>query len=213
MTKNQKYVVYALVAVAVVYSFFLAFHRSAPSAPTTGLVQTDLGQFPEGVRNGDLFERWETATLPAGQNSVALFTNRSGRDVYVDYGSVDVPTGQIASSSSKVSLFATTSSSTAIPTVMDFQTVTEGKRALIQNMPIATSTTATTTSSVIAAVTARANGNGAIVVPDGSTVFGYLQQDLTGAPVSCSALQRCETATSSNRGFNPIFNVKIYYQP
>lgn len=211
MTKNQKYVVWSLVAVAVVVLLLLGFHRSAPQAPATGLTQADLGQFPEGVKNGDLFERWETATLPAGQASVPIFTNRSGRDVMAFLGSVDVPTGQTASSTSLASIFATTSSSVA--STYDFLPptgLTTFKSFLISQIVIATSTTATTTNSVLSTV--QGKGNGFVIVPDGSTLFGYLQQNRAIGNGCFNGAQTglCESATSSNRGFNPVFNVKVY---
>lgn len=211
MTKNQKYVVVSLVAVAVVVLLFLGFHHSAPQAPATGLTQADLGQFPEGIKNGDQFERWETATLPAGSAAVPIFTNRSGRDVEAFFGSVDIPTGQTASSTSLVSIFATTS--TSIASTYDFLSSTglaAFKSILISQIVIATSSTATTTNSVLSVV--QGKGNGSIVVPDGQTVFGYLQQNRATGNGCFNGAQTglCESATSSNRGFNPVFNVKVY---
>lgn len=214
MNTIQKSVFYSfLVTVAVVLIAFGGFVPKSVSSPdqNTGYSQTNIGEFSEGIKNGDLAERWISKTMISGTNSVALYTNRSGRDAYVYVASVNVPTGQTASSTSNVFLFATTS--TSIGVAQDFVGLggTSGKAFLINGVTIATTSTATTTSSVYAAVAQK--GNGAIVVPDGSTVFGYLQQNTTLANSACSALGLCETATSTNRGFNPVFNIKVYATP
>lgn len=207
---QKKVLIWLVVAVAVVVLLISVFDKKSgvPVDQSTGLSQTNIGEFPEGVKNGDLFERWFTKTLPPGTNSVALFTNRTGRDVVAVLGSADILTGQTASSTSNVSLFATTS--TSIATVQDFTALTGTplKNFLINSVTIATSSTATTTSSIYAVAVAK--GNGMVVVPDGSTVWGYLQQNTTLAATSCVSLGLCESATSTNRGFNPVFNVKIY---
>lgn len=212
MSQNQKNVLVSfLVTVAVVAFAFLVFGRKSSTQPAqVGLTQSDLGQFPEGVKNGDQFERWFSKTLPAGENDVPLYTNRTGRDVLVSFGSVNVLTGQVASSSYDVYVLSTTSSATAIPVANDFATQggTAGKQQLIRGITLATTTTATTTSSVYAAAVNK--GNGAILVPDGSTVFGYMVQTYPLGPGGACNGATCESSTSTNRGFNPVFNIKVY---
>lgn len=215
MTSTQKSVFYSfLVTVAVVVLAFFGLNHNSAKAPVnqnTGYSQSDIGVFPEGIKNGDLSEKWVSKALPVGDNKVTLYINRTGRDAYIYFGSINIPTGQTASSTTNVFLFATTSSS--ITTSQDFvaMTGTAGKAFLVNGVTIATSTTATTTSSIYAAVAQK--GNGAIVVPDGSTVFGYLQQNTTLANSACSAAGRCETATSTLRGINPVFSIRVYQQP
>lgn len=200
-----------LVAVAVVILAHFGFHKDSVPAPVnsnTGLSQVDVGIFPDGTKNGDLYEKWESSVLPQGTNQVALFTNRTGRDAFVFLGSVDILSGQTASSTYKVSIFSTTTSS--VPSTSDYDALAgnTGKASLINGVLIATSSTATTTSSVYASQAQK--GNGFIVVPNGSTVFGYIQQN-TAAVTGCyAATGVCEVATSTNRGFNPVFNIKYY---
>lgn len=219
MTTTQKSVFYSfLVTVAVVVIAFLIIHphttviEKVPTDNPVGLTQSNPGEFPEGIKNGDLAERFFSRTLPAQQNSVVLFKNTSGRDISVNWGSVDVLTGQTASTTYDVYIFATTS--TSISTVNDFltaQTGTPAKQQLIRGVTIATSSTATTTSSTYAAAVSK--GNGSILVPDGSTLFGYMVQTYPlGAGGACNGVT-CEPATSTNRGFNPVFNVRVSYRP
>lgn len=160
-------------------------------------------EFFDGVRIGQASQKWVVGTIEPGATGVALYTNRTGVDVYADFGSADIPTGSTASTTQAVSLFATSSSATAVPVWSDFGTLAEGGRALIQAVAIATSTTATSTNSVLSAV--QGKGVGSIVIPDGSTLFGFIQQTYA---TKCTG-SVCETATSTNRGFNPKFKVRL----
>lgn len=185
-------------------SLIVAVQNNTPSDPDSFAGQrAGLQEFLDGIKPGDVNLKEVAKVLPAGSTSVPLYTNRTGQDVFVEYGSADVITGETASSTFKAYVFATSSSSTAVPAWADFGTLAEGKRALINGVTLATSTTATTTSSTYAA---QANlGNGSILVPDGSTVFGYIQQTFA---TKCTG-SLCETATSTNRGFNPKFKIRL----
>lgn len=193
------------VGVAVLLAVILILVLVAQQSPgeNTGGQRAGLQEFVDGIQAGSVGTKWVSATMPANTNSVAIYTNRTGRDVYADFGAMDIPTGQTASTTVLGSLFATSSSATSVPTWADFGTLAEGKRALIQADIIATSTTASSTNSVMASVLGK--GAGSVVVPDGSTLFGYIQNRYT---VACTGSQ-CETATSSNRGYNPVFKVRI----
>lgn len=203
-------VVIAVVAITIV---LIGGKTSAP-APAQNVDQNaggeraGLQEFKDGIKAGDLGSKWITKTLPPLTTQVKLYCNTTGRDTILDYGSVLVKTGETASSTSKVSIFATTTTDT-IAATNDFATIAEGRRALLQALTISTSTTASSTSSVYAA---RVNqGNGAVVVANNSCVWGYLQQDTTAcSSAGAVAGAACETATSSNRGFNPIFNIRIH---
>jgi hypothetical protein len=187
---------------ALVLVVLLALH----SGKSLGGERAGLQEFIDGIKSGDLPSKYVSKKLEPQQNSVKLYCNTSGRDVIADYGSVVIPTGETASSSANVSLFA--SSSPSIPATQDFAALAEGRRALIQTVGIATSTTASTTNSTLAAV--QAKGNGAVLVANNSCLYGYLQQNTTGCSIAGAAAGVCETATSTNRGTNPIFNVRIH---
>ena len=207
MTKSNGQVL-AVVGVAVVLligGFLVGRYAFSPSSPSgdVGGERAGIQEFNDGVKAGDMNSKWVAKTLPPGAASVALYTNRTGHDVFADFGAADILTGQTASSTFKASLFSTTSSSSAVPAWADFGTLAEGKRALIQAVEYATSSTATSTNSVLSA--AQSKGSGSVLVPDGATLFGYIQQ--TYANLCTGSL--CETATSSNRGFNPQFRVRL----
>lgn len=211
-TNNANVLLVVGVAAVVIVTGFFAL-RPAP-APTTDAPSTDgqqnvagqragLQEFNDGIKAGDMNTKWVARTLPVGSASVPLYTNTTGHDVYADFGAADVLTGQTSSSTFMVSLFATTSSSSAVPAWADFGTLAEGARALINAVALATSTTATSTNSVLAV--AQAKGAGAVVVPNGATLFGYIQQTYA---TKCTGAT-CETASSTNRGFNPQFRVRL----
>jgi|CXWL01.1.fsa_nt_gi hypothetical protein len=207
-TSNGKFVGVAAVAIAIVALAFSIFGGAqAPAGQNVGGERAGLQEFIDGIKAGDLNMKWASAKLPPQATSVQVYCNRTGQDVLSDFGSAVVLTGETASSTTKFSIFATTS--TSIATWVDFGTLAEGKRALIQALGIATSTTASTTNSVYAAV--QGKGNGAILIPTGSCVYGVLQQDTTACSIAGAANgAACETATSTNRGFNPIFNVRVH---
>lgn len=205
-------VVVAIISLVLSVSALVGGNQSAApvKVPTltemlgaAGDIVTNVVSFTKGVKLGDTTQTWVSKQLEVGSNQVLLYTNRTGSDVEIGYGDVLVKTGDTASSTTLVNIFATTTSS--VPTWADFGTLAEGKRALIQAMPVATSTTASTTSSIAAAI--QAKGNGTIVVPDGFNVFGYLKQNTTGCQ---GAVGVCEAATSTRRGFNPVFTVRIH---
>lgn len=193
----------AAVAIAVIALGFSLFGHS--SSGNVGGERAGLQEFIDGAKTGDLNSKWIAKAVAPGSNQVLLYRNTSGHDVIADYGDMTITTGSTASSTSKISLFATTSSS--VGAWADFGTVVSPsnlKLALINAEGVATSSTATTTNAVSSAV--HNKGSGAVLVPNNSYLFGYIQQDTT----ACGALTTaCETATSSNRGFNPLFHVHI----
>ena len=199
------------IGLAVVLSVAALFIAVSSGAPVTdgnfAGNRAGLQEFVDGIKAGDLTTKWVGGALPVRSDEMVVYTNRTGRDVYADFASVDVITGETASSTYKISLFATTT--TSIASSMDFGTLAEGKRALIQSLAIATSTTASSTSSVYAAARGASSGNGSVVIPDGSSLLMYLQQDTTAGSITCARNGACETATSSNRGFNPRVKVRL----
>lgn len=203
--KSFGVVAVAIAILALGISVFGGSGAPASNSQNVGGERAGLQEFIDGIKAGDLNEKWISKKMEPLSNSVKIYCNTSGHDVIGDFGSALVITGETASSTSKVSLFATTSASVA--TWVDFGTLAEGKRALIQAVGIATSTTASSTNSVLSAV--QSKGNGAILIPTNSCVFGVLQQDTTSCSIAGAAAGACETATSSVRGFNPIFNLHI----
>lgn len=187
----------SLVAISV------SFFGPVTSPQSLGGERGGFQEFFDGVMIGQVDQKWVQSKIEPGVDEVALYTNRTGQDVYADFGTADIITGETASTTFKVSIFATTSSSTAVPTWANFGTLAEGKRALIGGVILATSTTATSTNSTLAAVSGI--GAGSVVIPDGSTLFGYMQQTYAN---QCTG-SVCETATSTNRGFNPKFKVRL----
>lgn len=206
VNKKSSIIFGTLVAAVVIAAFVLGFVLNKPSKSVGG-ERGGLQSFSDGIAPGDQIEIWKSKTMPALDNEVEIWKNDTGKDAYVSLGDMVVPTGSTASSSVNVSVFATTSSS--IGTWADFGTLAEGKRSIITAVLVATSTTASTTSSVYAA--ANGKGNGEILVPNGSRVFGFLQQVTSLASIACAKSGACETATSSARGYNPKFNLKIHY--
>lgn len=195
------------VAIAILALGISIFH-TAPAATNDQAVggeRAGLQEFIDGIKAGDLNEKWISKKMAPLSNSVQIYHNTTGHDVIIDLGSAAIITGETASSTSKVSIVATTSSSVA--TWVDFGTLAEGKRALINAIGIATSSTATSTNSVLAAV--QSKGNGFVLVPTDYYVFGILQQDTTACSIAGAAAGACETATSSVRGFNPVFNIHV----
>lgn len=169
-----------------------------------GIYNTVTPQNDSGTKSGDAIEKTISKAFPVAGNSVMLYHNTSGRDVLVDFGSITIPTGETASTTYQMSVFATTSS--AIPASQDYTALAEARRLLI-GTSVATSSTATSTNSVYAAK--ANNGNGAILVPNNSYVFGYLQNLASGGGGKGCSGSVCETATSTNRGTNPIVNIHL----
>lgn len=207
---NSKGTLIGVVAVAIgLIALGVAWFHNPVTVVTTenaGGERAGIQEGIDGYKAGDLNSKWKSAKMEVATSSVKVYCNTTGNDVVADYGEAIIPTGSTASSTSNVSLIATTS--TSIPTWVDFGTLTEGKRALLQGIVIATSTTATTTNSVLAS--AQGKSAGATLIPTGSCIFGVLQQNTTlcGTQGNASGAA-CESATSTNRGFNPIFNVRV----
>lgn len=200
------------VAAVVIGAFF-----SGNYVKSTNLIEDGLGgqraglqSFTDGVSFGDpgVTEQWFTKKIEPEVDDFAVYHNTSGKDAVVDYGEINIITGETASSTYKLWLIASTSSS--VPTTMDYATVgglSSDKNGLIKGISIATSTTATTTSSVYAAATGA--GNGAVIVPNGSYLLFFMQRDTSRCAGNAGSV--CEAATSTNRGFNPRVNLRVHY--
>lgn len=202
------WVVTIVIGIIAIVGCYTAFQR-VNNLGASGDIVTNIVTYLKGLKIGDSTQKTIVKQMASGQNTVLLYTNNTGYDVYVDYGEMNILTGSTASSTSKVSVFATTS--TSISTVNNYATLANGNtgaKTLIDSVLIATSSTATTTSSIYAS---KANaGNGAILVPTGYSVWGMLQQN-TSATTGCYGVTGlCEVATSTRRGFDPVFMLSLH---
>ena len=196
----------ALVVVGLLY-FGFSNPSSAPESRESvsggGAVLQQQDIYSNGAGFGGdnvLFTR--NGVVGAGFNS-GSWQNRTGRTVYIDLATIT--TTGTASSSSLVYGYAT---STLPSTTYDFTAPTSANRMAINAFPIATSSAATTTSSI-----EKRLAGGVISVPDGWYFVVLLRQDTTNADIACAAAGLCETATSTNRGFNLEWFFRGYFKP
>ena len=197
----------AIVLLALLGTYVFTTGPSDQTEKRAGGQRAGLQEFTDGITSGPngIAEVWFSQTLPAGSEEVLLIRNQSGKDAILHYGESNVISGATASSSYKLFLVATSSSSIGAWADVAGTAVSTGKNALINGVTIATSTTASTTSSVYA--NDAGVGNGSVLVPNGWYVFGFLQ----ALDAMACADGACEPATSTNRGFNPQFRVRIHY--
>ncbi len=170
----------------------------APQSHSTGAVVNNSGsQFTNGASFGPtgINTNWAGDKIYAKTNQ-ASWLNNTGMTQYVDL--LDVSTDGTASSTFKIFAVATTS---ALTTLYDF-TAPAGGLLAINGFSFSTSTTATTTSSIDKAIAGHV-----IRVPDGSRINIYLQAVDNRL---CPATGLCETATSTNRGFNLFWRLHYH---
>lgn len=187
---KTNYVKEAVVLVAGLLLGVLLAHVLAPkpaAAPLGGNVVNTANQYVAGTCLGSLpvCENWAGGKIEAKSNQ-ASWRNTTGGVVYVDLA--ELATDGTASSSFKLYV----GTSTAATIASDF---TAPFASLINGVILATSTIATTTTNYdVAAQTPHS-----IRVADGVYVNFQLQEKDSNA---CGVAGTCETATSSNRGFN-----------
>lgn len=195
-----------LVALVAVGLLFLV-GSSPSSAPvvenSVGGVSQEIDFYVNGVGFGPDFATFsQSGTIGSGRNS-GSWENKTGRTVYVDLSTMT--TTGTASSSSIVYGYA---SSTLPSTTYDFTAPASANRMTIGAFSIATSSVATTTSSI-----EKAPAGKVISVPDGWYLIFLLRQDTTNASIACAAAGLCETATSTNRGFNVDWYFRGFFKP
>lgn len=208
------------VVVAVVVAAGVSY-VVAPSVTSSTLggsinnVQSVIWQFSKGVSldssdsngGGGSVLVTKSGTIGTGQNQ-GVWTNKTGRTVYVDYA--DVITTGAASSSFKITALATTTSSIAAsmwltaPTSATAATTT----TLIGDAILATSSPAgyIINSDITTGMT---NASGTVPVLDGQSLIFYIRQAFGNA---CTG-SVCEQATSTNRGFNLSWYLQAHYRP
>jgi hypothetical protein len=222
MTTFKNVIVTVIVAAVVAFGV-ASLAVSATTGKSLGAsasqVQSVLWQFTNGISldpgnssaggNGD-YVFTKGGTIPAGANQ-AVWINKTGRTVYVDYA--DVITTGIASSSMRVSAVATSSVSTStLATTASSMWLTApianpAGGLLIDNVQIGTSSPKNTI--INTDVGPGTNASGTIPVADGSGIIFSLRQN---NPNNCTG-SACEQATSTNRGFNLTWFLEGHYQP
>lgn len=200
MSTLQKFLVGIVVVVAVALFLFTYVLPSgetpAVNEPTTGLSQSDVGKFPEGVQAGDGVIRIYKGTIGAGVNQVA-YRNRSGRTQYADL--LALTTSGTASTTQTLTAGTSTSSS-----FDSFSVPTSVKSFLNYNIP--TSTPAFTVNNLNGNADVTSGfGSGLIAIPDGAYLHLGFYQSYGNA---CTG-SVCEAATSTNRGFNVDYLLRI----
>jgi hypothetical protein len=191
--------VVALIAVLVV----LSGHSTPAPAPVGGDVRNPGDSSPQGIQLGDLpvTVNWASGKIAAKSNT-ATWINTTGKVAYVDL--LNLSTDGTASTTYTFYAYATT---TAVRTLYDFVPPAEVTsaagltRMLINGTILGTSTIATSTSNFDGSTFPRV-----IRVPAGSRVNILLTQRYT---TPCTGVQ-CETATSSNRGFNIQWRLRYH---
>jgi hypothetical protein len=136
-----------------------------------------------------------SGTIALGSNQ-ASWRNTTGRTVYVDLAFL--ATSGVASSSYK--FYVATSTSATISS--DF---TAPYSSLVNGFTIATSSVATTTSSI------ESHLSGSAVVPVASGQYVNIQVQAANGAVCNGVI--CETATSTNRGFTVAWYLRAFFKP
>lgn len=169
----------------------------------TGALNTPhVENIPWGFKEGVIFgpslqarEQIRQLSLAVGQND-AVWTNANAQTVYVNLA--QITTTGVASSTLRVTVFATSTSS--IPNSMwNTAPAFSASSTALFRLSYATSTAATTTNSVMAAVSGK--GDGLIAVLPGASLHLYLQ---TVDSIACQVAKQCEFATSTNRGIRTV---------
>lgn len=206
-------VVALIVAAGVSYAVAPAVASQTLGASAAN-VQQVIWQFTKGVMlegstktgSGSSAVFTASGTLGKGQY-IDYWTNKTGRTVLVDYGDV-VQTGGYASSTMRVSILATTTTSAINPYVAPKVSTSTMSNFLIDNARLATSTPPNF--AINADVGGGTNATGTIAVPDGTSIVVLLQQGDYEPGCTGSV---CEPATSTNRGFNLNWFIQGHYVP
>jgi len=174
--------------------------ESAQSTGSGGNVTQQVDIYTNGVGTGNahaVFSRSGTIALGANQGAWCNSGVRSvGKTAYVNFAGIT--TSGTASSTMKVFIATSTTATIASDYVAPFG-------SLINNFQLATSSLATTTSSI----DYKRAGFGTIPVPVGQCAVVQIQ----AASVSCPTTGgSCESATSTNRGFSLDWILQGYYK-
>lgn len=199
--KGSAFLVVALLVVAVFAGWAYKNQEKAPVAsiisPVVDSIENSLGglvsalpeQFPNGLTNGDVFERWVKGTIPVGTSS-AYWKNTNGRTAFIDFGMMWNPT---AASSTLRWTMATSS------LVNSFVDYSHTVGVFFDSVEVATGTQIVVDTISSAGLGLQASSS-VIAIPDGSYVI-FRQEAPTamcGGAAGSEALNRtCASATSS----------------
>lgn len=199
---NKKIVI--VLGILVVGLISLLGFRMA-SGPTEIVVQGDVRNTPDTFTNGAEFGllpvavNWAGGIIPAGQNNVS-WVNNTGEVQYVDY--VEMSPNNTASSTFKLFAYSTTTAYSVLYDITATPANNSTTKIVINGFNYATSSTATTTSNMDLTTAGKT-----LRVADGARI----QFLLRGVDLGCvSQGGFCETATSTNRGFNIPWRVRYH---
>lgn len=197
---NSKGIVIGVVAVAIAI-VALGFSVFSGSPENVGGQRAGLQEFADGISLGKVAvaNNWAVVPIPERSNQ-GFWLNNTGKDVVVDYAEFQNSGGSGSGVASTTYQFFVGTSTTASLS-SDF---TDPFAGILDAYTLATSSAIKLINSFKDAGT---NGRGAVVVPNGQYVFFTFQQTYTGA---CTG-SVCETATSTNRGFNSTARLRYHY--
>lgn len=201
--KTSSKIIVGVVALAVaVFALlgFLSSHSGTPATdngPSAGFSQSNPGQFEEGAQIGSVGDRYYSGTLSASQfQDQGSYHNTSGRDQFVKM--LILHTTGTASSTQTLTAGTSTSA-----TFNGFSVPSTVKSFL--NVTVATSTVATTTNSIQGIGAPSGDGAGVVRLADGD-YFNFGLYQTYGTKCTGSV---CETATSTNRGFDVRYVLEV----
>lgn len=199
----KKYIIGGVVILVVGLLLVIGLGGQKPQSPQPAFVGDDNLNSTRNFNtpichaNGNVCEDWAGDKIYAKTNQ-AYWKNTTGKTQYVDQ--LDVSTDGVASSTFNIWAVATSS---ALANAYDFTAPLATSTTLINNFSFSTTSVATTTSSLDKAPTGRV-----IAVPDGSQVNIYLRS--ADGPTCNPQGVKCETATSTNRGFNLFWRLHYH---
>lgn len=200
-------IISALVALMAVVGGLIFFDR-----PEVQVIENKIGAAPGATFSSEYLE-WGNdpqlvipvkKSIPAGQTN-ATWRNTFPNEVYCSNATFS--SGGTASTTYHFNLYAT--STNGLAAAHNYTLLTDaiiGANArLIRNWQVATSTTATTTS------TAKLESwENFVVVGSGNYLVGTIQNLPTGGGGAGCNGATCETATSTNRGVSPTWRAVCY---
>jgi hypothetical protein len=210
MSKDNSFMNKGLVGLAVIVLGFIGFVAVVDDPNSVSelvddvkdragsAIYTNVDQYANGVGIGDEVVVWEKVSLEAGDNNLG-WENKTGKTVYVDLATV-------TTSGTASTTFTIDVATSSTENISDF---TSPFSEIIDSYQLSTSSVAQTINSEEDQGT---NGMSVVPVADGEFVSLLLsagEPAQTGEP-SCDG-SVCETATSTNRGFNLDLRFRYHY--
>ena len=201
--------VIAIVLLVVGLAIGIAVTSQAPAAPST--LSGDIGVNQQQFTAGDCLgqfnsgecENTKAGIIKLGQDQ-AFWKNDTGRTVYVDLADIAflaTSTGATPTASSTMVFSVATSTGTTL------NEYSKPYGSLIDAVSISTSSVPL--GGTINNMVGGTNGKGEIAVTAGQSVVFLIRSAYGAGCVSAS--NNCETATSTNRGFNAAWSLHYHY--